>query len=67
LLDRFAAKGKPFQVSEAMQRGKRFAAENLVNRGNPAMRYVHPETGRSIVIDDVTKEVIHVGGDAFKY
>jgi hypothetical protein len=29
--------------------------------------YLHPETGRSVVVDDVTREVIHVGGDAFKY
>jgi hypothetical protein len=39
----------------------------MVNPGNPAWRYVNPTTGRSVVIDDVTKEVIHVGGDNFKY
>jgi len=57
----------PQQITEAMQKGERFAAENLVNKSNAATRYVHPETGRSVVIDDITKEVIHVGGDAFKY
>ena len=57
----------PDQITEAMQRGSQFPAENLVNKGNAATRYVHPETGRSVVIDDVTKEVIHVGGDGFKY
>jgi hypothetical protein len=57
----------PDQITEAMQKGKMFSAENLVNKGNTATRYVHPETGRSVVIDDVTKEVIHVGGDGFKY
>jgi hypothetical protein len=55
------------QVSDAISRGKSYPAENLVNKGNPATRYVNPETGRSIVIDDVTREVIHVGGDGFKY
>jgi hypothetical protein len=39
----------------------------MVNEGNTATRYVHPETGRSVVVDDETKEVIHVGGDGFKY
>jgi len=54
-------------VTEALEKGERFAAENLVNKGNSATRYVHPETGRSVVIDDKTREVIHVGGDGSKY
>jgi hypothetical protein len=57
----------PEQITEALQQGERFAAENLVNKGNAATRYVHPGTGRSVVVDDVTKELIHVGGDGFKY
>ena len=57
----------PQQISEAMHKGEKLAAENLVNKGNAASRFVHPETGRSVVIDEVTKEVIHVGGDDFKY
>jgi len=57
----------PQQITEAMQKGDRFAAENLVNQTNAATRYVHPVTGRSVVIDDVTKEVIHVGSNEFKY
>jgi RHS repeat-associated protein len=55
------------QITEAIESGSSFRAENLVNRGNSATRYVHPETGRSVVIDDITREVIHVGGDGFKY
>ena len=55
------------QISKAVDRGKRFPAENLVNKGNAATRYVHPETGRSVVVDNVTKEIIHIGGDGFKY
>jgi hypothetical protein len=35
--------------------------------GAPATRYVHPETGRSVIIDDLTGDVIHVGGDGFIY
>jgi hypothetical protein len=55
------------QITEAIQKGERFTAENLVNKGNAATRYSHPTTGRSVVVDDVTHEVIHVGGDGFKY
>ena len=55
------------QISEAIQHGKAFAAVNLVNKGHQATRYVHPETGQSVVLDNVTREVIHVGGLGFKY
>lgn len=55
------------QITEAIGKGKSFPAENLVNKGNSATRYVHPETGRSVVVDDVTREVIHVGGNGFRY
>lgn len=57
----------PKQIGEALQGGKSFPAKNMVNQGNGATRYVHPKTGRSVVIDNVTKEIIHVGGDGFKY
>jgi len=57
----------PQQINEAMANGQRFPATNNVNLGNPATRYVHPTTGRSVVVDDVTMEVIHVGGDGFLY
>jgi Colicin E5 ribonuclease domain len=33
----------------------------------PATRYVHARTGRSVVVDDATGEVFHVGGDGFEY
>jgi hypothetical protein len=33
----------------------------------PATRYVHPRTGRSVVVDDATGEIFHVGGDGFEY
>ncbi|MGQ0614114.1 MAG: colicin E5-related ribonuclease [Planctomycetaceae bacterium] len=55
------------QIDEAVSRGKALTAENNLNPGNSATRYVHPDTGRSVVIDDVTKEVLHVGGDGFRY
>jgi hypothetical protein len=33
----------------------------------PASRYVHPTTGKSVVVDDATGEIFHVGGEGFKY
>lgn len=33
----------------------------------PALRYVHPQTGKSLVVDEVTREIFHVGGEGFKY
>jgi hypothetical protein len=57
----------PDQITEAVRNGQRFPAVNYVNPGNSAIRYVHPITGRSVVVDDLTREVIHVGGDGFVY
>lgn len=53
-------------IDEAVQSGKQVRAVNKAT-GNPATRYVHPNTGQSVVIDDVTGQVIHVGGPGFKY
>jgi hypothetical protein len=55
------------QITEAIQSGSTFPATNHVNPSNAATRYVHPTTGRSVVVDDVTGEVIHVGGDGSVY
>lgn len=55
----------PIQITEAISQGTRYNAVNLVNKLNSASRYVHPITGRSVVIDDVTRELLQVGGDGF--
>ncbi len=57
----------PAQITEAIRGGQTSPAPNHVNPGQSASRYVHPTTGRSVVVDDVTREVIHVGGDGFLY
>lgn len=57
----------PSQVTEAIKTGQQFPVTNLVNKANPAIRYVHPITGQSVVQDTVTKEIIHFGGPGFKY
>ena len=51
------------QIVEALQ------TPGIATRGQfgPATRYVHPRTGRSVVVDDATGEVFHVGGDGFVY
>jgi predicted RNA binding protein YcfA (HicA-like mRNA interferase family) len=36
-------------------------------RSGSATRYVHPETSRSVVVDNATGEVFRVGGDGFEY
>ncbi|WP_349685247.1 colicin E5-related ribonuclease [Brevundimonas aurifodinae] len=54
------------QIEEAVRDGQSVATVNVETSG-PATRYTHPRTGRSVVIDDVTGDVIHVGGDGFIY
>jgi len=45
------------------------AKRGIPTRGKKgsATRYVHPRIGRSVVVDDATGEVFHVGGDGFEY
>jgi hypothetical protein len=57
----------PAQIAAAIQAGQPFHAPNHVNPGQSATRYVHPTTGRSVVVNDVSGEEIHVGGDGFLY
>jgi hypothetical protein len=47
----------PQQITEAIQNGQQFPAVNNVNPGNAATRYVHPTTGRSVVVDNTTRYV----------
>mgnify|MGYP002351293230 CR=1 FL=1 len=54
-------------ITDAIHNGQQFRANNLINPQNPATRFVHPETGQSVVIDDITKELLHVGGKGFLY
>ena len=66
--NQFSQRGwTPDQITEAMQYGQQVPATNNVNPANTATRYIHPATGRSVVVDDITLEVIHVGADGFVY
>jgi Colicin E5 ribonuclease domain len=55
------------QINEAIATGKRYPAPNYVNQGNTATRYVSPRTGQSVVVDDQTGEILHVGAAEYKY
>ena len=33
----------------------------------PALRFVHPVSGKSVVMDGETHEIFHVGGEGFRY
>ena len=54
------------QIGEAVPPGERFGAVNN-ETGRVATRYVHPRTGRSVVIDNETDSVIMVGGNGFRF
>lgn len=34
---------------------------------NFAVRYVHPVSGKSVIVDVATKEIFHVGGEGYLY
>ncbi len=53
------------QIEEAIRSRQGFAVANHLNPANGATRSVHPTTGRSVVLDDTTGEVIPVGEDGF--
>jgi hypothetical protein len=53
-------------IDEVIISGQRIPAI-VKGTGNPATRYVHARTGQSVVVDDVTDEIIHIGGPGFKY
>ena len=58
----------PDLIDEAVLHGRAYPAVNKLGGANmPATRYVHPRTGQSVVIDNATGEVIHVGGPGFRY
>jgi len=54
-------------IQEALSLGEKYPAVNKINQANSATRYVHPTTGQSVVVDDITNEIIHLGGPGYKY
>lgn len=51
------------QIREALQtRGI-----PIIGRVHAGKRHVHPTTGKSLAVDDVTHEIFHLGGEGFAY
>jgi RHS repeat-associated protein len=57
----------PQDITDAIEKGQSYPAPNNVKPANSATRYVNPTTGQSVVTDNNTGEVLHVGGPGFKY
>ena len=57
----------PDLIEDAINNGLSFPAPNNINPANGATRYVSPVTGQSVVIDNTTGDIIHVGGPGFRY
>jgi hypothetical protein len=57
----------PESIEDAIKNGQQYPAPNNVNPGNGATRYVSPKSGQSVIIDNVTGGIIHVGGPGFDY
>ena len=55
------------QIDETVDHGARYPAPKNINPAHGAKRFVNSTTGRSVFIDNVTKEALHVGGDGFNY
>lgn len=53
------------QIQEAITTGRQLPANNHIHKDNGAIRYIHPQTGKSIIIDMVTRELIHIGKKIF--
>ncbi|MGB4101343.1 MAG: colicin E5-related ribonuclease [Alphaproteobacteria bacterium] len=56
----------PEQITEVIAKGKKFPAPNFVNKGNQAIRYQDRSTGRFVVRDEVTKEILQISRSGFK-
>ena len=64
LRDQMAARGwTEDEIREALATTPLAATGKL----GPALRYVHPTSGKSVVVDAATGEIFHVGGEGFLY
>lgn len=56
----------PEQIDDILANGEQFNAPNKVYPQNSATRYIDLNTGRYIVRDDVTGEILQISKDGFK-
>lgn len=57
----------PEEITATLANGKRFPAPNMVRPANGATRYQNFRTGRFVVRDDVTGEILQISGDPKKF
>ena len=55
----------PEEITDTIADGKTSEAPNFINKGNPATNYKNPTTGRFVVRDNITKEILQVSGENF--
>ena len=55
----------PAEITDTIIKGESSAAPNFINKGNTATNYEITATGRFVVRDDVTGEIIQVSGKNF--
>ena len=53
-------------IQEAYDKGNAYSARDETANGSAATRFVHPTSG-TVVINNATGKIIHVGGTGFFY
>ena len=56
----------PERITDLIKNGERYRVENRVNRGNAAIQYSDPKTGRFVVRDEVTREILQISRPDYK-
>ena len=55
------------EIHEAYDKGTAYPAVDETANSTAATRFVHPTNGKSVVINNATGRIIHVGGKDFLY
>ncbi len=55
------------EIDETIANGEQAPAPNRVHPENTATKYIDPKTGKSLVRDDITKEILHIGKAGYDY
>ena len=54
------------EITDTIRYGERSKAFNKVNKGNRAVRYTNRKTGKYVVRDEDTNEILQVSGNEFE-
>ena len=57
----------PIEIRQAYDMGAAIPAVGMTANSTAATRFVHPVTGKSVIINNTSGRVIHVGGEDFQY